>query len=357
MASAVKDETVSEAFAERYVGMLNDAALILMTSIGHQTGLFDRMAELAPSTSAEIASAAGLNERYVREWLGAMVTGGFVVYDRDKKAYWLPPEHSAWLTRAAGIDNLALQAQYVPLMAQVEDEIVRSFREGGGVPYARYPRFQKLMAEESAAVHDAALLDVILPLVPGLMEALDAGIDAADIGCGSGHAVNIMAKRFPNSQFSGFDFSEEGIASATREAGELGLANARFEVRDVAELGIDARFDLVTAFDAIHDQAHPAKVLSGIAAALKPEGAFLMVDIAASSEVHENIEHPLGPFLYTISCMHCMTVSLALGGAGLGTVWGRQKAEKMLAKAGFVRVETKNVEGDLFNNYYVAQKT
>ncbi|MDQ3531586.1 MAG: class I SAM-dependent methyltransferase [Actinomycetota bacterium] len=357
MAVRAFDEAKSEAFAGSMLEVLNGAAIALMTSIGHRVGLFDAMADQPPATSHEIAQRAGLTERYVREWLGAMVTGRVVEYRPEDETYSLPPEHAAWLTRAAGLDNLALQAQYVPLLANIEDPLIDSFRNGGGVPYSAYPRFQLLMAEESGAVHDAALIDTILPLVPGLPGRLQTGIEAADVGCGRGHAVNLMAQAFANSHFTGFDFSEEGIAAAGAEAEALGLTNAEFEDRDVSNLEANGRFDLITAFDAIHDQAHPAEVLAGIADALQPNGVFLMVDIGASSKLDENMDRPLAPFLYTVSCMHCMTVSLALDGAGLGTMWGEQKALEMLADAGFTQVEIKHVEGDLFNNYYVATKS
>ncbi|MGH7419217.1 MAG: class I SAM-dependent methyltransferase, partial [Candidatus Rokuibacteriota bacterium] len=217
------DQGKSEAFVAQMVGVLNQAAIALMTSIGHRVGLFDTLASLPAATAEEIAADAGLDERYVREWLGTMVTGRVVDHDPADQSYSLPPEHAAWLTRAAGTNNLALQAQYVPLLAQVEERIVHCFRRGGGVPYSAFPRFQRLMAEESSAVHDASLLDKILPLVPGLVERLRGGIDAADIGCGSGHAVNLLARAFPASRFSGYDLSEEGIAAGRAEAERLGL--------------------------------------------------------------------------------------------------------------------------------------
>ena len=116
------------------------------------------------------------------------------------------------------------------------------------------------------------------------------------------------------------------------------------------------RYDLVTTFDAVHDQARPDLVLGGIAASLRPGGVYLCVDIAASSTLAENVDHPLGPFLYTISCMHCMTVSLAAGGMGLGTMWGEQKARRMLAEAGFTSVQTRQLEDDIANSYYIATK-
>ena len=351
------DAAKAEAFAGQMIGHLNGAALTMMISIGHQTGLFDTMAALPGATSLEIAKAAKLNERYVREWLAGMATGKIVTYSPKTGKYKLPPEHAASLTRSAGPNNISAMAQFTPIMGLVEGQVIDSFRNGGGVPYSEYPRFQKLMAEESAQVFDATLTGKTLPLVPGLVKRLQAGIDVADIGCGSGHAINLMAKAFPKSRFAGFDFSEEGIATGKAEAKKMGLRNATFVARDVADVNMPADFDLITAFDAIHDQAQPRKVLKNIARALRPDGTFLMVDVAGSSKVEENIDHPLAPFLYTASVMHCMTVSLALNGEGLGTMWGEQKAKELLAEAGFRRVSVKRVEGDILNNYYIARKS
>lgn len=350
------DQARSKAFAQRMLEVLNSAGLALMISIGHRTRLFDLLAGLSPSTSEQIAQAAGLQERYVREWLAAMVTGQIMEYDAVGRTYRLPAEHAAWLTRAAGPNNLAFQTQYIPLLASVQDEVVECFSRGGGVPYSSFPSFQRLMAEESTQVMDTSLLQVMLPLVPGLIERLQAGIDVADIGCGSGHALNVMAQAFPRSRFVGYDLSEEGIAAARAEAGHLGVTNSRFEVQEASALDVPARYDLITAFDAIHDQTWPAQVLSAIVRALRPRGIFFMVDIAASSRLEENLDHPLAPFLYTISCNHCMTVSLASGGAGLGTMWGEELACQMLDAAGFTQVEVKHVEGDFSNSYYIASR-
>ena len=350
------DAARADAFAERVVGVLNAGSLTLLLSVGHKVGLFDALAELPPSTSQEIAEAAGLQERYVREWLGGMAVGGVVIYDAATARYHLPAEHAACLTRAAGPDNLARVTQFVSLMAGVEEPVAECFRSGGGVPYSEYGVFHRLMAEDSAAVHDATLLDTVLPVVPGLPDRLRQGIDVADIGCGSGHAVNLMARAYPTSRFVGYDFSEEGIAAGRREAAALGLDNARFEVLDVTDLHERERFDLVTAFDAIHDQAHPRRVLANISAALRPDGVFLMVDIRASSRLEDNLGHPMGPFLYMLSTMHCMPVSLALDGEGLGAVWGEQKARELLAEAGFPSVTVAEVDADPFNDYFIARK-
>ena len=266
---------MAEEFAERMLRTMNEASVALMVSVGHRTGLFDVMAGMPAATSAEIAARAALDERYVREWLAAMTSGRIVEHDGATGRYALPTEHAAWLTRSAGMQNLAIGMQYIGLMAQVEDQIVECFRHGGGVPYSAFSRFQEVMAEDSGAVQDATLIDVRLPLVPGLVDRLKDGIDVADVGCGSGHAVNLMAAAFPRSRFTGFDFSAEGIAAARTEAEQQGLENARFEERDAARLGETARFDFVTTFDAVHDQARPDLVLAGIAAALRPGGSSM----------------------------------------------------------------------------------
>jgi SAM-dependent methyltransferase len=350
------DETKVSAFGQRMTDTLNDAFLAFMVSIGHQTGLFDTMAHLPAATSDAIARAAQLQERYVREWLGAMVTGRVVEYDPTHQTYVLPPEHAACLTRAAGSNNLATSMLWVSCIGTVEPEVVECFRRGGGVPYAAYARFHEIMRHWSGQILDDTLIEKTLPLVPGLIERLQRGIDVLDVGCGSGHAINLMGRAFPRSRFTGYDFSAEGLAAARAEAAAWELANANFVAQDVAAMADRECFDFITAFDAIHDQAQPRKVLGGIAAALRPGSVFLMVDDRASSYLHENLDHPLGPFLYGVSTMHCMTVSLAQGGEGLGTVWGEQKARELLAEARFVRVTVQTLPGDIANNYYVAHR-
>ena len=351
----VPTQTTGEVFAERMLELLNQGSLAVMISIGHRTGLFDAMGILPPATSQQIADVAGLNERYVREWLGAMVTGRIVEYAADTKTYYLPPAHGMWLTRSAE-ENLARLMQYIPLMGQVEDRIVNVFQEGGGVPYAAYARFQAVMAEDSDQAVVAPLLKAILPLVPGLTERLQQGVEALDVGCGRGRAMITLAQAFPHSRFTGYDISVEGIGKAREEAADLGLSNIRFAVQDAATFDAAERYDLVTAFDAIHDQAFPAQVLSNIFHALQQGGVFLMQDIAGSSYPEQNLDHPIAPFLYTVSTTHCMTVSLAAGGVGLGTLWGKEKALEMLAEAGFAAPRVEQLPHDFTNYYYIAHK-
>lgn len=345
-----------ERFGNRLVEMLNGCGIALMISLGHRTGLFDAIERQPPATSEAIANSAKLSERYVREWLGAMVAGGIVDYDERNQTYQLPAEHAAMLCRSSKT-NMAGSMQWVAVLGHVEDDVLEAFSHGQGVPYSAYHRFHEVMAEESAQTVVAALEDHIVPLVPGLVERLETGIDVLDVGCGSGRAINALAARFPNSRFVGYDFSEEAIAAARTEAERGRLANARFVVRDMAEMHEPAAFDLITAFDAIHDQAKPAEVLANIAKALREGGVFLMQDIAGTSHVHEDKQHPLGAFLYSISCMHCMSVSLAHGGPGLGAMWGKKLALEMLATAGFANVEVKELPHDIMNYYYIARTT
>ena len=353
------DPAKAEAFAGRVLTALNHGALCLMVSVGHRTGLFDVLRTLPPATSAEIATQAGLNERYVREWLGAMVTAGVVEVDPATTRFVLPSEHAAFLTRVAAADNMAVFAQYIALLGGVEDDIVACFQQGGGVPYARYPRFHAVMAEDSGQSVLSSLESHILPLVPGLADRLAGGIRVLDVGCGRGLILHRLAALYPHSQFTGMDLSQEAIEYARGEASRQGLHNLEFVAVDVSDFDATAEpegFDCVTTFDAVHDQAKPLNVLRGIYRALKPDGVYLMQDIKGSSHVHNNITHPIGTFLYTVSCMHCMTVSLAQGGEGLGAMWGEEKTREYLQRAGFRAIETHQPAHDIQNNWYVVRK-
>ena len=306
------DTEKAQQFADRMMTAMNHSAVVLMTSIGHRSGLFDAMAGLDRATSAEIAAAAKLDERYVREWLGAMVTGAVVDYHATDQTYRLPPEHAAALTRASVPNNLAAAAQWIPVLAGVEDRIVECFRNGGGVPYEKFPRFHAVMAEDSGQSVLSSIESHILPIVPGLSDSLTRGIRVLDAGCGRGKILLRLAALFPKSRFVGMDLSGEMTDAARAEAARLGLRNVEFTAVDLStfdERAEPSAFDLITTFDAIHDQAKPLKVLKGIHKALEADGVYLMQDIKGSSHVHLNLAHPMGTFLYTVSCMHCMTVS------------------------------------------------
>ncbi|MFY0990577.1 class I SAM-dependent methyltransferase [Halomonas sp. C05BenzN] len=344
-------------FESRLVQALNQSGMLLLTSIGHRTGLFEALAGQPPLTSQALAERSGLQERYVREWLGGMVAAEVVETEPETATYWLPDERAELLTDA-GPANLAIYSQFISLLGGVEDDVVRCFREGGGVPYSRYPRFQEVMASDSGQTVLPALFDAILPLAPGLIERLEDGIRVLDCACGRGRALLSMAERFPASRFVGYDLSAEAITWARQAAERAGLDNLTFEVRDLSDFDATAEpgaFELVTTFDGIHDQAQPRRLLAGIHRTLTDDGVYLVQDIHASSHHHRDREHPLGAMLYAVSVSHCMTVSLAQGGEGLGTMWGRERALEYLQEAGFRDIRVHQLEHDIQNDYFVCR--
>lgn len=348
------NDAKAKAFTQLMISHLAGASVTLMIEIGRRLGLFEAMATMPPATSAVIAERAGLTERYVREWLGAVVCGGIVEYDPAARTYHLPAEHALLLTGHSS-RNLTTGAALFPLLTRVLPEVTEAFRRGGGVPYASFqPEFTGLMDARSRPRYDEFLFTKYLGAPEGLIARLEQGIRVADIGCGTGYCIDLMARRFPRSTFVGYDLSESAISRARADAAAAGVPNVEFFVEDVRKLPLEPRFDLITAFDAIHDQVDPAAVLRRVRDALAPGGLFLMLDVHASSNLEENVNMPLSAFVYTISTMHCMTVSLAEGGAGLGTAWGKQLAIRMLHEAGFTDVQFFE-RADPINSLYVAR--
>jgi 2-polyprenyl-3-methyl-5-hydroxy-6-metoxy-1,4-benzoquinol methylase len=338
------DKQRIQEFARKLFGFYTSGVLTLMVDIGHRTGLFEALAK-GPGGSEEIATRAGLDARYVREWLSSLTTGGVLEYDADSRTFSLPPEHAVCLTGTSS-RNLAAGSQGLPMLAARLPRIVECFRNGGGVSYSEYrPDFTEFMDASWRLLYDGLLIKGFLPAARGLPERLEKGIRVADLGCGTGHAINLMARHYPSSTFVGYDLGEDAVARARAEARAMGLPNARFEVLDVTRLPAEPKFDLLTSFDAIHDQRDPATVLRRAAGALAPGGVYLMIEPKASSHLERNIGNPFTPYMYGISVLHCMTVSLAEGGAGLGTAWGTETARRMLDEAGFKSVEVVDAPG------------
>ena len=352
--TAAPDAARSAAFVEKLKATYNAGMLTMMINLGHETGLWEALAQ-GPGTSAELAQRASLSERHVREWLGSVTVGGVVEYDAPSKTYSFPQEHAFWLT-GPRYTNLAPMSGMVMGLAQRLDDVAVAFRNGGGVPYDNYrPHFTHSMDVLGRAKYDELLVNAYLPSAPGLIERLSSGVDVADVGCGTGHCLNLMAAAFPASRFVGFDFSSGALELARAEAQRMGLGNVRFDVADVRHLPTDPGFDVIFAFDAIHDQADPAGVLGRIREALHVDGMFFMVDIKASSHLEDNLAEPATMMMYGMSVLHCMEVSLAYDGAGLGTVWGTQLATAMLHDAGFGDVIIHDIRADPSNCIYVCR--
>src|SRR5258708_642463 len=261
------DPARAEAFGGQMMGILAGGLLSLMVDVGHRTGLFAAAAQ-GWATSDQLAARAGLSERYVREWLGAMATAGIVEYDQAGETFRLPPEHAAVLASPTGVAPLAVNttnpAPHVP-------PITPALREGGRGPDAAFgPEFTDAWDAVGRGVYDTMLVSDYLPLAPGLADTLTAGVRVADVACGTGHALVVLARAFPASTFTGYDLDEHAIARARAEAAGAGLTNVSFEVADAARPAGPARFDVIFVFDAVHDQVEPDVVLTGICGALVP---------------------------------------------------------------------------------------
>jgi SAM-dependent methyltransferase len=267
------------------------------------------------------------------------------------------------LARRAGNGNLGVYTQEIPLLTFCAmEQVYQGFLTGEGIPYAHYPAFHDFMAQLGDAKHRQVLVDVFLPAVDEgrLIRELQRGIRVCDLGCAQGVATILMAEAFPASCFTGIDISAEALETARAEAHGKGLSNIAFEERDAALLrhptDLSGRFDYITAFDAIHDQTQPLEALQGVCEMLTNDGAFSMIDIAAESDIDGNRNHPMGPFLYAVSLMHCMPVGLVDDGAGLGMMWGRQLAVEMLGQAGFDHVSVEKIPDDPFNLHFYCRK-
>lgn len=365
----MKEKPVDErdAFSRKMIDILNAGALNLAMAIGYRTGLYDVLDTFdVPQPLSSIAQKSGLNARYVKEWLGIMVTGGIIEVsegENGQSLFHLPKAHADFITRRANDSNLGVYTQEIPLLTSCALEpVVESFRSGAGIGYDHYPAFQAFMSELADAKHEQVLVDKFLPSVDDgrLVRRLHNGILACDLGCAEGVALLLMAKAFPKSQFIGIDISAEAIREARAKAESQGVSNVRWLVRDAAAIVKSGEFrgcfDYVTAFDAIHDQSRPLKALQGVHAMLAEKGCFSMVDIAARTRLEDNLGHPMGPFLYTVSLMHCMPVGLVENGTGLGMMWGQEKAVEMLRQAGFQNVEVLAIPDDPFNLHFFCRK-
>jgi SAM-dependent methyltransferase len=342
-------------FAQHLFGVYTNGLLTYMIDLGYRTGLFEAAAQ-GPATAQQLADRAGLQERYVREWLGSITANGIMTYDAGTREYTLPAEHAAGLT-GSGSANMAPLAGMVTSLGKNLGELEHVFRVGGGVPYSVFrPEFTDKMDQLSRRPVDEMLLDRWLPAAPGLSEQLAAGVRVADIGTGTGHALIVLGAAFPASTFVGYDIAEDALDRGRAEAAEAKVSNVTFEVADVAELKPAQPFDVIFAFDSVHDQAAPATVLRAAHDALVPGGTFFMLDLALSSNLEDNLGNPNAGWIYSISTLHCMTVSLAEGGAGLGSAWGEQTARWMLGEAGFGEVVTHPAPGNQRNMIYVTHR-
>lgn len=351
-AALAVDEEKAGAFAERVFNDLSAATLVMMCSLGDRLGLFKHLQGTGPATSEELATRAGVSERYAREWLSALFCAGYLTYDPPTQRFALPPEHAPVLAEEDGPLFLGGLLQDLPPVFGVFNEVAEAFRTGGGVPMSAYdPSLWEGMERESAPAFEHQLLQVFLPAMPEVQARLERGAQVADIGCGSGRALIKLATAYPNARFVGYDAFEPQVNRARANARAAGLEDrVRFEVRD-AEEGLPESYDVITSFDVVHDARDPLALLRAIRKGLRAEGIYVAREPNAADRLEENAG-PMGTFFYSASVFYCMTTSLAQNGAGLGTMGLPESKLRALAEeAGFSGVRRVPVE-DPFEALY-----
>lgn len=350
------DREKLKGFAVHLMGVYGGGALVQMIDLGARTGLTDALAA-GPGTSEELAGRSGLVERYVREWLHGMTAGGIVEHDPDTDVFTLPPEHAACLTGDHFYNTSAI-ARVLANGNRNNEQLARAFRDGGGIAYDEQPsEVLGLMDAMGRARYDTFLVSRILTVDDVLHGALEAGARVCDVGCGTGHVANLIAEAFPASEVTGIDRNEAAVALARQEAAERGLANVSFAVEDAAELPHEG-FDVVTAFDVIHDLPHPTETLAAVHAALRPGGTFLMYDGSAPTGIDAQRELPWATMMYGVSLNACIANAMSSGDEteALGPMWAREDAEAALRGAGFDVASVHPVPGDPMNALYVARR-
>jgi 2-polyprenyl-3-methyl-5-hydroxy-6-metoxy-1,4-benzoquinol methylase len=347
----VVDQAKVEAFMGKAMTDLVSAVTTVMASIGDRLGLFKALAE-APATSAELASRAGIDERYAREWLNEMASAGYLKYDPVSQHFTLPPEHVPVLAQEGGL--FFLGAAYQLLMAEVGpfNQLLQAFRQGDGVAMEAYgPDLWEGQARFSAGLFEHLLVPVWLTAMPEVQAKLERGVLVADVGCGQGRALIKLAQSYPQSRYVGYDLFAPSVAKATANAQAAGVTDrVRFEQLDVSE-GLPEQYDVITTFDVVHDVVSPLRLLRAIREGLRPDGRYVCMETNGSDKLEENAGL-LGSLFYGVSVLYCMTTSLAHHGEGLGTLGlPETKLRKLCAEAGWSSVRRVPIELP-FNNLY-----
>lgn len=345
------DRARIEAFLERFVGFASGATTMGLLAVADRCGLLAWLGEHESGTVAEVSAGAGLEARYVEEILSGLTAAGALEYDPATSTFTMPPEHALFLASETSPYFMGGWMDMMPSIMSQIDGIAAAARHGGGVGFEEFGKGMiRGIDRGNGPSQRVFLLKRWLPAVPGLVDKLEAGANVADVGCGVGTAAIVMAEAFPETSVTGYDVSEESLAVARSRAQDL--PNATFTVSSVESMALEPPYDLVTAFDVIHDLIDPLAGMTRIRESLAPGGQFLMMEPNASSNLEDNLD-PHGALLYGISALHCMTQSLARGGEGLGAAWGRQKAEQYAQRAGFTSFQALDSIENKFSAFYL----
>lgn len=355
MTTMAEDKALDWGKVKEFAGLMtNDLGAALqgaLSYIGDRLGIFKTLADAGPINSADLAAKAGLDERYLREWLGAMTAAKYISYDSATGRYSMPPEHAMILADETSPFFMGGFMQMVVPEVGMAPKLLESFRTGKGVPQSEYPpEVFEAIERGSAPMYRHSLVRKWIPAMPQVVESLNAGGSALDVGCGSGRAVIALANAYPKAKLFGYDGHPGSIERARNNAREAGVADrVTFEAVDCTKLPAE-QFDFIATFDVIHDSVDPVGLLKSIHTALKPNGTYLMVEVNVSNDLADNI-NPMGRMMYSASTLYCMTVSLAHGGAGIGAMMGEPKARELVATAGFTQFKRLPVK-DAFSVLY-----
>lgn len=337
--TAPVDSVKLDHFLQTAVGDIKGTMVLTMANLGDRLGLFKALAD-QPATSVELAARTGLQERYLREWLSGMTCAGYIEYSPETRVFSLPPEHALVLADESSPAFLAGIYQEMPAVWQVLDQLETRFEEGGGLSISVYHQdWWDGMERFTSTWFENSLLQEWIPEAAGVRRCLEEGAHVADIGCGRGRALVKLAKAFPKLTGVGYDLVESNLEAARRHAEVEGVADRITFRRHDVHLGLPERYELVTAFDAVHDLANPGVAVRSIYDALEDGGSCLLLEFKVADRLEDNI-NPMGAMLYGWSLAYCMTTSLAMGGQGIGTCGLPESAVRELAAdAGFSKVE------------------
>ena len=349
------DQQRIEALAFRVVADMAASFSMALGHIGDRLGLFKTLARTGPVTSEQLASKAGLNERYVREWLKAMVAAEYIDYDPATRRFIMTPEQAAVLADDDGPLSVGGALQFTTSTVLNTPKLIDAFRDGGGVSYGEIGAdVAEGIARFFAPGYTNFLVDEWLPSVPGLTERLTRGIHVADVGCGWGASTVTMAAAFPRSRFLGIEPDAASVQRARRLAAQRRVRNVFWLAAPAQQLAPHPRHDLICAFDCVHDMVEPRAALRAIHDALADDGVYLWSEPNASDNPLDN-RHPVGKAFACVSPLHCLTVSLAQDGEGLGTVIGERGVRELAKEAGFSSVEKLPIVNP-FNQFFALRK-
>ncbi len=334
------DENKLNAFVGKMLGDLGAAFSVPTVRLGLRLGLFDALNDGGSATAGQLAErAGGLTERYIREWALAQAANGYVGYDPDTDTFSLSPEQAMVFAVKDSPVYLAAAFDMVAAMIEGESKVEASFRTGAGVRWGDSAGC--LFCATGAFFRPGYVNNIVqnwLPALDGVEGKLRSGAKVADVGCGVGFSTLLMAEAFPNSRFVGYDFHQPSVEEARRHAQAHGLTDrVSFEAASAKQIA-DTGYDLVTAFDCLHDMGDPKGCAGHMRRILKEDGTWMVVEPIAGDQPEENL-NPVGRLYYNASTMICVPTSLDQEvGEGLGAQAGEARLSEIIRQGGFTRV-------------------